>query len=808
MKFFIGYFRKCDLLTMLGTALAFCGIYFACLQHFTIAIFCLVLCGICDSFDGPLARKYEYNKSQKEYGVQLDTVSDVICFGVFPALLTVLMSNQSKIVLLFCIFYLLCGVIRLAYFNMLYVTKTGKNGEYIGLPITTIALVYPIIFLILRFINYSLIGKVMPFILLIMGFLFILKFKINKPDIPKITRKIFNKYTVNLVFFPMFLIFGSDLVYALNNNALIAAISHSINNVISYPLAFIYLYLLVVLIYSFINLLFKRSIWAKIILVILFGIFLLVNDIKFHIMGIPIELSDVNYLNPDNIKMMGNATSTIGNWIFVNILKIIIFVLFGLVFIIKDKNMVLDFNSKKKRMIISIVCVVIFIFQFLIITKWNNVIIKGIYHTSKSELNEFYSAADFSDEFGLIQGIIISDVSKKASEPDGYDSKEVVKLLNDASNNKSKINWGKANVVFILSESFSDLQNVDEIKFDKELMPEIKNFEKSDNSMVFDLLVPTFGGVSVNTEFEILTGASLSFWNSGFIPFTQYYNDYSGEVAPNIIAEFNNNGYTTMYLTPWGDTSYNSRRNYTWFGTDELIYDVNLSGENKGDYYSDKSLMEDIYNQLKDTSVDNYKFIMSASGQNHFPYNKGKYDKYDINVVKSSFNKSSTEILKNYAQGVYDASKELYNLYKMIQKLDVPTIVVFFGDHLPYTVDNGGFNSYLSSNYFNTDDKTLNNLRKYTTKAVIFSNYEIECEDIDYLNASFLGAYVLNNMDLNISNYFKYLDSVRKVVPAFNRDGVVNDKKITKFSDVNTNIMSVINNYKYVQHGSFYEFIK
>ena len=138
----------------------------------------------------------------------------------------------------------------------------------------------------------------------------------------------------------------------------------------------------------------------------------------------------------------------------------------------------------------------------------------------------------------------------------------------------------------------------------------------------------------------------------------------------------------------------------------------------------------------------------------------------------------------------------------------MPTIVVFFGDHLPYTVDNGGFNSYLSSNYFNTDDKTLNNLRKYTTKAVIFSNYEIECEDIDYLNASFLGAYVLNNMDLNISNYFKYLDSVRKVVPAFNRDGVVNDKKITKFSDVNTNIMSVINNYKYVQHGSFYEFIK
>ena len=48
----------------------------------------------CDGFDGALARKYKYNEKQKIYGVQLDSLSDVICFGCLPAVLTVAISNH------------------------------------------------------------------------------------------------------------------------------------------------------------------------------------------------------------------------------------------------------------------------------------------------------------------------------------------------------------------------------------------------------------------------------------------------------------------------------------------------------------------------------------------------------------------------------------------------------------------------------------------------------------------------------------------------------------------------------------------
>ena len=298
--------------------------------------------------------------------------------------------------------------------------------------------------------------------------------------------------------------------------------------------------------------------------------------------------------------------------------------------------------------------------------------------------------------------------------------------------------------MFILSEAFSDIENVSEVEFDKPLTPFINSIKDDNDKMVFDLYVNSFGSISVNTEFEILTGSSMATWPY-VIPYTAYYDEDNSKYAPNIIREFNNNGYHTMYLTPWGQASYKSEYVYGLFGTDEKVYGDSLSGENKGNWYSDKSFMNDIYNQLKDTSEGNYKFIMSATGQNHYPYDANIYDTYDISVTSDTLSEEDIGMIRTYAQGIYDADKELKNLYEMIQTLDVPTIVVFYGDHLPYIVNTQGGNPYVDSAYFNTENEALNEFRKFTTKAVILSNFDLDTsDDFDYLNASYLGSYVLN----------------------------------------------------------------
>ncbi len=187
MKYFIGYFRKCDILTMIGTTISLLGIYMAINNNINISVLCLMISGICDSFDGVLARSKSYSREMQEYGVELDSLSDAICFGLLPSIITIIISN-SLICLIFCTFYMLSGIIRLAYFNMLHNTNKAQKGIYIGMPITVIAIVYPITYIIIKLINYELLKYSMPIILLVMGILEISKINVKKPNITKIIK--------------------------------------------------------------------------------------------------------------------------------------------------------------------------------------------------------------------------------------------------------------------------------------------------------------------------------------------------------------------------------------------------------------------------------------------------------------------------------------------------------------------------------------------------------------------------------------------------------------------------------------------
>ncbi len=304
-------------------------------NHFTVSVLFMLLSGLCDAFDGRLARKYKYNKSQQTYGVELDSLSDVICFGFFPAALTAALSN-SIVSLAICAFYLLCGVIRLAYFNMLSITNEAKKNTYIGLPITSVAIVYPIVMLITRMINFDLLKYVMPSLLLMLGMCFISNFEMKKPDIGKVLKKIFNKYVVNFIIFPVFILVFSDLIFKLNNipfniQSIFTSIFSNFNVFVLFAIFISSLILLCTAI-------FNNTKLSKMIMLIITLVILGINDIKYKIMGVPLEVSDINYLNPDNMQMMTTATTSIGLWVFKVLIKLIIVGIIGYFIIKVDKE--------------------------------------------------------------------------------------------------------------------------------------------------------------------------------------------------------------------------------------------------------------------------------------------------------------------------------------------------------------------------------------------------------------------------------------------------------------------------------------
>ncbi len=188
---FIGVYDYTVILTYISLISSVYGMTQAIHGDYKMAVFCLAFSGICDAFDGRVARsKKDRTEDEKSFGIQLDSLCDVICFGVFPALICYLLGVRGTLGLILVFFYCLCAVIRLAFFNVLETKRQqeedGCNKIYRGLPVTSISFILPMAFM-LQFIMPDMAFLILlHFILAAVGFLFILDFPLRKPNLKSI----------------------------------------------------------------------------------------------------------------------------------------------------------------------------------------------------------------------------------------------------------------------------------------------------------------------------------------------------------------------------------------------------------------------------------------------------------------------------------------------------------------------------------------------------------------------------------------------------------------------------------------------
>ncbi len=185
---FIGFYGASVLLTYIGLAFSVTGMVLAFLGHIPAAVMCLILAGVCDMFDGTVARACKRSDLEKKFGIQIDSLVDTVSFGVFPIILGISMGFTSKLNILVYIIYGLAAVIRLAYFNVLTEEKTVFNKKkkekvsyYFGLPVTSIAIILPFTYNLNIFMHPRVFVKAYPLVMLMTAILFVLNIKIKKP---------------------------------------------------------------------------------------------------------------------------------------------------------------------------------------------------------------------------------------------------------------------------------------------------------------------------------------------------------------------------------------------------------------------------------------------------------------------------------------------------------------------------------------------------------------------------------------------------------------------------------------------------
>lgn len=182
----LGYYNYTVILTYIGLASSLAGIYAAISEKVTMAVVALMFSGLCDMFDGKVARTRKRTAQEKNFGIQIDSLCDLVCFGILPAVIgySIGMKNVYHIAVL--ILYTLCALIRLAYFNVTEETRQSETNEvrreYEGLPVTSVSLILPLFYSFRKDMGI-LFPELYAYLLIFLSLAFITRFRLKKPTI-------------------------------------------------------------------------------------------------------------------------------------------------------------------------------------------------------------------------------------------------------------------------------------------------------------------------------------------------------------------------------------------------------------------------------------------------------------------------------------------------------------------------------------------------------------------------------------------------------------------------------------------------
>ena len=183
---FIIKLHKSVLITYLGVIFGVLSMYFAFskmafaeVPYLRYSLVFLILAGVCDMFDGKVARMCKRSNEEKEFGIQIDSLADTVNFVVLPVVIMLSLGMYSLIdIIIYCIF-ILCGISRLGFFNINATSDTPVK-YYSGLPVTTTAIIFPVLGLLRGIIDENLFHIIYISATLLTAFLFVFKFKVPK----------------------------------------------------------------------------------------------------------------------------------------------------------------------------------------------------------------------------------------------------------------------------------------------------------------------------------------------------------------------------------------------------------------------------------------------------------------------------------------------------------------------------------------------------------------------------------------------------------------------------------------------------
>ena len=364
---------------------------------------------------------------------------------------------------------------------------------------------------------------------------------------------------------------------------------------------------------------------------------------------------------------------------------------------------------------------------------------------------------------GFVAGLLYNMHVTAMKEPPGYSKAAVEAIADRYAAQAATMNAGrtatldKTNVVIILSESFSNPTWLKSVKFPYDPIP--KTTAIMEQTLSGRMLAPGFGSGTANTEFELLTGQSLSQLSPQLsTPFEQLVSHYKS--FPSAVGYFRDRGHTPVAIHPFSPRMYARPKVYDALGFKDFITKdtMTFKGRGGGRFIDDKSAFEEVLHQI-DTH-DEPVLAHLVTMQNHMPYG-GQYDD-PINPT-SGLNPNFTKLAGQYARGIARTDDALAELLDTLKKSSEPTAVIFYGDHLPPQV------------YPQSLVEREGVLTTHETPFLIWSNRkQLPHTELPTTSPTQFLPKLFNALEVPIPPWYALLDDLDKQVPAMDTGLAIN----------------------------------
>lgn len=533
--------------------------------------------------------------------------------------------------------------------------------------------------------------------------------------------KVMNRFS--LVFHALLACLINFAIEAISRHSAIAAWSYMTET----PLVFLYNAFMIFMTFSVVYL-FKRRVFVRIIISVLWMALGVTNGYML--------LKRVTPFNAQDLKVASDAVSLINNYF--NGFELIILavgIVAVVVWVISMWRRGGQYEGKLHRVwaLAGIgICAALYVFFT------DQAIDKRVVSTY------FGNIAFAYEDYGLPYCFMASVFNTGINEPNDYNEETIREISNNGeiTKNETGLKDGeKPNIIFVQLESYFDVDEAEFFTTSKDACPNLHKMFKEYSSGYFK--VPSVGAGTANTEFEVLTGMNLRYFGPGEYPYKTVLKERQCESAASALSAL---GYGTHALHNNGGNFYSRAKVFDHIGFDSYTSKefMNILQFTENGWAKDDILVQHIMESMDTTEDQDFVFCVSLQGHGDYPEEKVIEDpEITVEGIEDEATKNKWEY---YVNQVYGMDEFAGNLIKAVEKRDEPTVVVFYGDHLPT---------------MGLEAEDLKSRYLYNTNYVIWDNIGLKKEDRNIPSYQIM-ADVFDRLDIHSGTVFNYHQERRK----------------------------------------------